>query len=196
MERLPYFPDQAIETLSKFAWLVLAGTREPVAFFGYPGLPSFLIPEGCRPVLLARPEEDVAAALEALAEELRAPKGARKAAETARPLRPSGKLTTHSLGEAVAALQPENAIIVDESATSGLPYFLASSGTPRHSYLGHTGGAIGQGLPSAAGAALACPDRRVIALQADGSGMYTVQALWTHAREGLNITSIICANRA
>ena len=96
----------------------------------------------------------------------------------------------------LASLQPENAIVVDEGATSGLPYFLAAQGAARHSYLSLTGGAIGQGLPCATGAALACPDRRVIALQADGSGLYTPQALWTQAREALDVVTVLCSNRS
>src|SRR5512144_999587 len=108
---------------------------------------------------------------------------------------PTGPLTVESLGQAIASLQPEGAIIVDEAATSGVPYFGLSRTAPRHSLLALTGGAIGQGLPCAVGAAIACPGRRVIAFQADGSAMYTLQALWTMAREQLDVTVVICANR-
>jgi acetolactate synthase-1/2/3 large subunit len=106
---------------------------------------------------------------------------------------PRGTLTPESLCQALAAVQPPDAIVVDEAATSGLP-FTFFGGDP-HTILGLTGGSIGQGLPCAVGAAVACPDRRVIAFEADGSGMYTVQALWTMAREGLNVTTLVCANR-
>jgi acetolactate synthase I/II/III large subunit len=196
VEKLPYFPEQAIEMLSRFAFLILAGTSEPVSFFGYPGIPSRLIPEGCAPVVLSRPDEDTVGALETLADRLNAGKDKGIAVQAGRPARPVGALTPRSLGEAVAALQPEGTIIMDEGATSGLPHFLASAGAPRFTYLTITGGAIGQGLPCATGAALACPDRKVVALQADGSGMYTLQALWTQAREGLDVTTIVCANRS
>ena len=195
VERIGYFPDQAAQTLAGTDLLVLAGSREPVTFFGYPDIPSRLAPEGCTVETLAQPEEDVAGAIAALADALGAPpRGA--VADPADLSRPSGELNPQTLGAALAALQPENAIVMDEGATSGLPHFLAASGAPPHTYLALTGGAIGQGLPCATGAAVACPDRKVIALQADGSGMYTLQALWTQAREGLDVVTILCANRA
>jgi len=108
---------------------------------------------------------------------------------------PSGKLDPTTIGAAIAALMPADCIVMDEAATTGLPFFGASLGAPPHTYLALTGGAIGQGLPCATGAAVACPDRKVIAFQADGSGMYTLQALWTHAREQLDIVTLICNNR-
>ncbi|MGA8059961.1 MAG: thiamine pyrophosphate-dependent enzyme, partial [Candidatus Binataceae bacterium] len=104
-------------------------------------------------------------------------------------------LDATTIGAAIAALMPEHAIVMDEAATTGLPFFGASLSAPAHTYLALTGGAIGQGLPCATGAAVACPERRVISFQADGSGMYTVQALWTQAREGLNVTTLLCNNR-
>jgi acetolactate synthase-1/2/3 large subunit len=193
--RLPYFPDQALDALAGNEIVILAGAKDPVSFFGYPGVPSRLVPAGTSVEVLARVEEDVSGALEALAEVLGAPKSVAVPA-TDPPSAPSGALTLASLGEALAALQPENAIIVDESATSGGPYGAVAPTARRHTCLMLTGGAIGQGLPTAVGAAVACPDRRVIALQADGSAMYTVQSLWTMAREGLNVTTILCSNRA
>ena len=193
--RLPYFPEQALEALTGTETIVLAGAKKPVAFFGYPGLPSVLVPKGCSVETLAKVEEDVTAALEALAEALGAPKAASMPA-TQLPAIPTGALNLASLGAAVAALQPDNAIIVDESATSGGPYGAMAPNARPHTCLALTGGAIGQGLPSATGAAIACPDRRVISLQADGSAMYTVQSLWTQARESLNITTVLCSNRA
>ncbi len=193
--KFPYFPEQGVELLSKVGRLVLAGATEPVAFFGYPNTPSRLTPSSCRISVLARPDHDAAGALEALASALGAgPNGAELA--TRASIEPAtGKLTPDALGRTLAALQPENAIVVDEAATSGAPWFGFASGALPHSSLGLTGGAIGQGLPNAVGAAIACPDRRVIALQADGSGMYTLQALWTAARESLDVKTIICANR-
>ncbi len=194
VEKLPYFPEQAIEALTKSTAVVLAGARAPVAFFGYPNLPSGLIPEGTAIETLATPEQESAAALEALAEYLGA------SAEVSlpiskRPALPTGKLDATTIGAAIAALMPENCIVMDEAATTGLPFFGASTGAPPHTYLALTGGAIGQGLPCATGAAVACLDRKVIAFQADGSGMYTLQALWTHAREQLDVVTLICNNR-
>jgi len=194
IERLPYFPDQAIEAIAKHDVIVLAGAVSPVSFFGYEGIPSSLVPPGAEVVTLSSPEADASAALESLADELGA--RASEAAAASRPDAPIGPLNPGSLGQALAAAQPEGAIVVDEGATSGMPYFLAAAGAPRHSYLGLTGGAIGQGLPCATGAAIGCPDRQVIALQADGSGAYTLQALWTQAREGLNVVTLLCSNRA
>jgi acetolactate synthase-1/2/3 large subunit len=195
VEKLPYFPEQALEMLSKYVVVVLAGALAPVAFFGYPNLPSSLIPEGCSCETLATPEQDTIAALEALADEIGAPAAAASAGKLNRPPRPTGKLDSATVGAALAAVLPENSIVMDEAATTGLPFFAASAGAPPHTYLALTGGAIGQGLPCATGAAVACPDRKVIAFQADGSGMYTLQALWTQAREGLNVTTLICNNR-
>jgi acetolactate synthase-1/2/3 large subunit len=194
VEKLPYFPEQALEMLSKHEAIVLACALAPVAFFGYPNLPSSLIPERCESESLATPEQDAIAALESLADQLGAPREA-ASSKLNRPPRPSGKLESTTIGAALAALMPENCIVMDEAATTGLPFFAASSAASPHTYLALTGGAIGQGLPCATGAAVACPDRKVIAFQADGSGMYTVQALWTQAREGLNVTTLICNNR-
>ena len=129
------------------------GTTEPVAFFGYPGLPSRLTPPGCRAVVLARTGEDVAGALESLAKHLGAPKSPALPG-LHRPPRPQGALTPQSLGEAIAAVQPEGAIVMDEGATSGFPYFAASAAVPRYTYLCHIGGALGGGLPCATGAAV------------------------------------------
>jgi acetolactate synthase I/II/III large subunit len=157
-------------------------------------LPSGLIPEGTAVETLATPEQESAAALEALAEYLRAGATAPTPASK-RPELPTGKLDATTIGAVIAALMPENCIVMDEAATTGLPFFGASTGAPPHTYMALTGGAIGQGLPCATGAAVACPDRKVIAFQADGSGMYTLQALWTHAREQLNIVTLICNNR-
>jgi acetolactate synthase-1/2/3 large subunit len=194
VEKLPYFPEQATEALAKSAAFILAGALAPVAFFGYPNLPSELVPAGRAIATLTTPEQDSAAALEALAEVI----GARAepaTPATRRPALPTGKLDATTIGAAIAALMPDNCIVMDEAATTGLPFFAASTGAPGHTYMALTGGAIGQGLPCATGAAVACPDRKVIAFQADGSGMYTLQALWTQAREELDVTTLICNNR-
>jgi acetolactate synthase I/II/III large subunit len=195
-ERLPYFPEQVVKTLEGVATLVRAGAREPVAFFGYPGGPSRLVPAGCVMLVLAEPAGDAAAALEALAEALGAPAAPPPPRRPEAPALPSGPLDVASLGRVFAALQPEGAIVVDEGATSGAACFGLAAAAPRHTWLALTGGAIGQGLPCAVGAALACPDRKVIALQADGGAMYTIQSLWTMAREQLDVVTVICANRS
>jgi acetolactate synthase-1/2/3 large subunit len=130
-----------------------------------------------------------------LAEELGSLPRVGAAPPSPRPPHPTGKLDATTIGAALAATMPENCIVMDEAATTGLPFFGASAGAPEHTYLALTGGAIGQGLPCATGAAVACPDRKVIAFQADGSGMYTLQSLWTQARERLDITTLVCNNR-
>ncbi len=193
--RLPYFPEQIGELLSGCVHLVVVGTREPVSFFGYPNGIARPAPESCHVHALAGAGDDVQGALDALAERLGAPAAASVREAGERPGPPSGALDAVTIGTAIAALQPEDAIVVDEAATTGFAYAALSEHCPPHSVLGLTGGAIGQGLPCATGAALACPERPVIAFQADGSAMYTVQSLWTQAREGLDVTTVICANR-
>ena len=194
VRKLPYLPEHAVEALSPYRHLVLVGTATPVTFFGYPGTPSSEVPPGTQVTVLAGPEQDVVLALEALADALGAPARATRPSPAATPA-PSGSLTPATIGAALAASQPEGAVIVDEGVTSNRAYFPLAAGSPRHTYLTLTGGAIGQGLPTAVGAAIACPDRRVIALQADGSALYTAQALWTMAREQLDVTVLLCANR-
>jgi acetolactate synthase-1/2/3 large subunit len=197
LTRLPYFPEDATAALAQASRLVLAGADEPVAFFGYPGLPSELVPPGMPVDTLADPAHDAANALERLADRLHAPAHAAPAVRGSVPASlPDGRLTLETIAATVAAGQPENAIVVDEGLTLSAFYVDASRGAPRHTYLALTGGAIGQGPPSATGAAIACPDRPVINLQADGSAMYTVQALWTQAREGLDVTTLVCSNHA
>ena len=195
---LPYFPEQATEALANVASLVLAGAREPVAFFAYPDQPSRLLPDGAALYTLADPEAgvDAALALEALAQELDAPAGVTPPRTMPGFLPSNRPLTPDTLCRAMAAFTPENAIIVNEAATTGFTWNTvhASNAAP-HTMFFITGGAIGQGLPNALGAALACPDRRVIAFQADGSGLYTLQALWSMARENADVTVVVCANR-
>src|SRR5205085_11363707 len=140
--------------------VILVGALSPVAFFGYPNLPSSLIPAGCLAETLATPEQDTIAAVEALADQIGASRSA-SGAQMKRPPRPTGKLDSATVGAAIAALMPENCIVMDEAATTGLPFFSASAGAPPHTYMALTGGAIGQGLPCATGAAIACPDRKV-----------------------------------
>jgi len=196
IERLPYFPDRVAASLAGLRTLVQAGAAAPVSFFGYGGTPSQLTPEGCALLPLASPEEDVEAALEALADALdAAPVSSVLGFDQEPPPAGEGELTIESVGPALAALQPEGAIIVDESGTTGAGYFHRSSGSPRHDYLALTGGSIGMGPPCALGAAIACPGRTVVNLQGDGGAMYTLQALWTQARESLHVVTLVCANR-
>jgi acetolactate synthase-1/2/3 large subunit len=194
VDRLPYFPEWVVSFLEGIQTLVLAGTTEPVSFFGYPGLPGRLTPQGCDVLTLATPEEDVEGALEALADTLDARAPAPTGAEE--PKLAGDELSADNVSTLLAMLQPEGAIIVDESATSGRAYFPAAAAAPRHSLLTLTGGSIGMGPACATGAALACPDRTVINFQGDGGAMYTLQALWTQAREQLHVVTLICANRA
>jgi acetolactate synthase-1/2/3 large subunit len=195
IERLPYFPDQAMTALSKFRSIVLAGARAPVAFFGYPGLPSDILSPDQRQTTLATPAGDIVPALEALAEALQAPHSGRLLSRQWLP-NPSGTLKPDTLSAVVASLLPEHAIVMDESNTSMGPFLAMSQSASPHTVLAQPGGAIGLGPPCATGAAVACPERPVINLQADGSAMYTLQALWTQAREQLAVTTIICSNRA
>ena len=196
LTRIPYPIDAARAALAGLDLFVIIGGREPVAFFGYPGKPSWLLPEACRVVTLARPGEDATGALETLAARLGAD---RQMAQKPRPAQaplPQGPLTDAALSAIAAALLPDEAIVVDEGLTSARGFYDLTEGGPRHDYLMCSGGAIGLGIPMSVGAAIACPDRKVIDLQADGSGMYTVQGLWTAARENLDIVFIILANRA
>jgi acetolactate synthase-1/2/3 large subunit len=195
VSRLPYFPEQAVEALSGADVVVLAGAIAPVAFFGYEGQPSLLASEQSI-ATLCRPDQDATRALEALAIAIDAPPGSGEMAPASVPDPPTGALDPVAVAAALARALPEGAIVVDEAATSGLAFFGASVGAARHTVLSLTGGAIGQGLPCATGAALACPDRKVVAFQADGSGQYTIQSLWTQAREGLDVTTLICSNRS
>ena len=200
VERLGYLAEAAAMQLAGAKHLILAGARPPVSFFAYPGQPSDLVPEGCDVHVLAEPG-GAAAALTALAGLVA--DGAEAVAESAprpprppRPPQPTGPLTGDRIAAAVGALLPEGAIVVDESNTAGPALPAATAGAPRHDWLTLTGGAIGQGLPAAVGAAVAAPQRPVLCLQADGSAMYTLSALWTQARENLDVTTVIYNNGA
>jgi acetolactate synthase-1/2/3 large subunit len=195
--RVPYPIDQALDVLKNVENLILIGAKAPVAFFAYPGKPGALTPDSCTVMTLAEPGDDLLHTLEVLADELGVGRTVKAdVAKLERPALPTGTLTPQTIAVALAALMPENAIICDESVTSGRNLFPLTRAVPRHDYLQLTGGAIGLGLPMAAGAAIACPHRKVICLEADGSGMYTVQALWTQAREELDIVTIVFANRS
>ena len=193
-ERIAYFGEAATAQLDGTRQLILAGAVAPVTFFGYPGKPSDLVPQGCAVHTLSGPV-GAAAALSALADRL-APDAVAEVAPATRPGLPSGPLTVLTSAEVLGALLPERAVVVDESNTSGFLLPQATGGAPAHDWLTLTGGAIGYGLPVAIGAAIAAPERPVLCLESDGSAMYTLSALWTHARERLNITTVVYANHA
>ena len=191
--RLPYFADEALRLTRRYKRVIVAGTRRPVAFFGYEGLPSYLIDDE-QTVMLAGSREDAVSALAALASDLGAPEWSAPTCGTPAAL-PTGILNAQSVSEIIAHVQPENCIVMDEALTVGEPYFDASRYAPHFTHLILTGGAIGEGPAAATGAAIACPDRRVINYQSDGCGAYTVQASWTQAREDLDIVTIVGSNR-
>jgi len=193
--RLAYLAEFAAMQLEPFRHLVIVDSKAPVSFFAYPGKASYLVPDGCEVSTLATDDEDVEAALESLADAVDAP-DAGVVDSGSQPERPTGALTVDTVAAAIGALLPEGAIVSDEAQTSGLSNPGATVYAPRHTWLCLTGGAIGQGLPVATGAAVAAPDRRVLALQADGSALYTIQSLWTQAREGLDVTTILYNNRS
>jgi acetolactate synthase I/II/III large subunit len=193
VQRLAYLAEFAAAQLAGVRHLILAGARSPVSFFAYPSLPGSLVPDGCEVHVLAEPGEDVAASLGALAEAA-APEARPVPQRPGRPPIPDGELTAQTAAAVIGALLPEGAIVCDEANTSGLHLPGATEGAPPHDWLTLTGGAIGQGLPLATGAAVACHDRPVLALEADGSALYTVTALWTQAREQLDVTTIIFGN--
>jgi acetolactate synthase-1/2/3 large subunit len=196
VNRLPYPVDQARAALESYQHIIMVGAAEPVAFFAYPDQPSRLAAEGSTCLELASAEEDLVGALERLAEGVGAGKLSPEHEPLERPSAPSGALASEKIATAVAHHLPENAIVVDESISTGRHFFPHTRTAPPHSWLQIIGGAIGTGLPLAVGAAVACPDQKVVALQADGSAMYTIQGLWTQAREGLDVTTVILSNRA
>lgn len=194
VERIAYLAELAGVQLADVEHLILVDCKAPVSFFAYPGKKSYLVPDSCKVLTLATPEQNTLASLDKLAKVLGATNATPVLQPAQRPGRPRGRLTAEKVCKAVGHLLPENAIIVDESITSGLMLSAMTAGAPRHDVITLTGGAIGQGLPNAVGAAIACPDRPVLALIGDGTAMYTNQALWTMAREKLNVTSIIFNN--
>jgi len=196
IQRLAYLAELAMQQLAGLRHLVLVDAKAPVSFFAYPNKPSVLVPDGCTVHTLATGREDAVAALEALADLVAAPAGGATRQAAGRPARPTGELTADSVSQTLGALLPEGAVVVDEANTSGLSAPVHTAGGPRHDWLCLTGGAIGYGLAAATGAALARPDRKVLALQADGSALYTIQALWTQAREGLDVVTVLLNNRS
>jgi acetolactate synthase-1/2/3 large subunit len=194
-DKLPYFGEQALKDLEGVDLMVLVSTQPPVAFFAYPDRPSVLVPEGSAVETLCGREVDAAAALTALADALGAP-SAGPVEAYAPPAAPAGRLDAWAIGASVARHMPTDAVISDDAVTAGLPIFTQTRAARAHDWLSLTGGAIGQGIPLAIGAAVACPDRKVLALTGDGAGMYTVQGLWTIMREKLDVTVVVFANHA
>lgn len=197
IERLGYLSEFMEIQLAGIRHLVIVDTGPPVGFFAYPGKASYLVPDGCDVIVIADPAEgvDAVTALEQLADIVAA--GVEPvAAPSSRPSLPTGALTGETIAAAVGALLPEGAVVCDEANTSGLWSAGATAGAPPHDWLTLTGGAIGLGMPLATGAAIGAPGRKVINLEADGSAMYTMQALWTQAREGLDVTTIVFNNRS
>ncbi|GAB1256245.1 acetolactate synthase large subunit [Aurantivibrio plasticivorans] len=195
-DRVEYFVEAAQAQFKDCQHVITVAAKSPVAFFAYPNRPSTPLPDGCTTDALAGLDEDVFTALDDLVEALGAQKISPRIQEVITPdLMTGNSLSAKSIGYAVGNMLPENAIVVDEAATSGGPSTGLTQGSAMHDWLQLTGGSIGYGLPVATGAAIACPDRSVICLHGDGGAMYTIQSLWTQARENLNVVNIIFANR-
>jgi acetolactate synthase-1/2/3 large subunit len=194
--RIPYFVEKAVEFLQGYEQFILVGAQVPVAFFAYPGKPSILVPENSDIKTLSTVDNCAASALKLLADRLTAPPepGGRQA--RIKLTLPTGALTPQAIGKSLNILLPEQAILSDEGITCGLDIYNCTQSAAPHDWLTLTGGAIGQGLPLSLGAAVACPDRKVVALQADGSAMYTIQALWTMAREKSDVAVVLLNNRS
>ena len=195
VERIQYPVDVALRQLQDVRHIILVGTDAPVAFFAYPDRPSVLVPEGCRVHHLADIDHDHLAVLQSLVDELDA-HDAPELENRDPPDLATGSLTTEAIARALGHHMPENAILVDESVTSGRGFMPFTRNAAPHEWLALTGGSIGYGLPCATGASLACPDRKVICTEGDGSAMYTIQALWTQAREGCDVVTILFNNRS
>src|SRR3954470_15994085 len=195
IDRIPYVIEQALPILKDFRHILLVEAADPVAFFAYPNKPSILRPEGCTAHRMTENGEDSVAALEALGSAVGARAADAKPQKLAEIGKPTGALTHASIAQAIAMAIPENAILVDESLTTGRGFFPPTAAAAPHDWLQNMGGSIGFSTPVATGAAVACPDRKVICMVGDGSAMYTLQSLWTQARENLDITTIVFANR-
>jgi acetolactate synthase-1/2/3 large subunit len=195
-ERLPYFAELAVETLKDVDLLLLAGTKPPVAFFAYPNTPGAFTPKSARTLNLGGPDTDSADAIARLVDWLDAPV-APASTNWARAEAATGdKFNPHTIGQSLAHYLPEGALISDDGVTSGAPIYDALTSAARHEWLGHTGGAIGQGTPVATGAAVARPDVKTVCLAGDGAAMYTIQSLWTMARENLDVLTLVFVNNA
>lgn len=196
LERIPYAVGLAVEYLKNFKHIITVETTEPIAFFSYPDKPSLLKAPGTSVHTLVDIGEDSAAGLEMLVHALGAGNAAPLIQQRAEAIAPTGALTPATIAQALAAALPEHCILVDESLTTGRETMGLTVGAAPHDLINNMGGSIGYGTPVATGAALACPDRRVFCMVGDGSAMYTIQSLWTQAREGLDVTTIIFANNS
>lgn len=194
-ERMQYFAEGAMADLEGSDLMILAGTSAPVAFFSYPGKPSLLVPEGCDVIALGDAGSDSAQTLASLADQMSA-EDAAPVSPLVVPDAPSGELTAQAVGQSLARHMPENALVSDDGVSNGLMSYLPTQTAQPHDWMMLTGGAIGQGMPLALGAALAAPQRKVICLSGDGAGMYTNQALWSMAREGADVTTIVFVNHS
>ena len=195
--RIPYVVEKAVEVLKEFDTIIVIGARRPVAFFAYPNKPGVLTQDNTNFIELASLSDDITGMLEELSDKIGIANNVPTTmSELKIPEIPSGPINPSSLGMVLGALIPENAIVVDESVTTGREFFAQTSGSLPHTWLNNCGGSIGFGMPVAIGAAVACPDQKVISLEGDGSAMYTVQSLWTMARENLDITVLIFANQS
>ena len=194
INRVPYPIDIALKELEPYRKVVLVGARAPIGFFAYPGKPAVLTREGCEIVELAGASGDLDAVLDALVSATGADDCEPVLAERKEVDMPTGKNNPDTIAQALAATIPQDAIVVDESLTTGRAFFPDTAGTPPHTWINNCGGSIGYSLPVSIGCAVACPDRKVMALVGDGSAMYTVQSLWTMAREELDITVLIMSN--
>ena len=196
VERIPYFAEQIVAFLQGIEQIILVGSKPPVSFFAYPGKPSWCAPESCTFNHLAQAHEDGVRALQDLADALGAPAEPAVRMTLALPALPAGTLNAMSVAQIIAHFTPDNAVYAEEAATCGLPLLMNLARARPHTHLPLAGGSIGQGLPLAVGAALAAPERKVVCPHGDGGAAYTLQALWTMAREKLDVTTVIYANRS
>lgn len=194
LEKLPYFAEVAIKFLAEVEHLILVGAAAPVSFFAYPNVPSQMHAAGCEIFTLSENGDDVHGCLDALIAELGAAEQVAEKAAALPPPLPTGELNAVTLGQSIGHQLPAGTIIVDDGATSGIPVYMGTANAPAHDWLALTGGAIGFGLPCSIGAAIAAPGRKVLCLVGDGSAMYMNQALWTMAREQLDVTAVIFNN--
>ena len=189
--------EKALQMLDNAGQLILIGSKPPVAFFGYPDKPSLLYKEGTFMSTLVKVDEDIHSALKDLVDELGAVNSLPAfIAKLERPEYPTGNISKEKIAQVIGAVLEENTIVVDESVTTGRDFFPVTAGAPPHDWLNNRGGSIGYGMPVSIGASIACPDRKVLLLEGDGSGMYTIQSLWTMVRENLDIIILIFANRS
>jgi acetolactate synthase-1/2/3 large subunit len=195
-ERMQYFGEMALANLQGMDLMVLVSTKTPAAFFAYPGAPSVLVPKGCAVEVLSQPHEDGEFSLQALADAFAAAPQPKLVPLKIDDACPMGVLSPATIGMSAARHMPENAIVSEDAVTAGLPVYAQTYSARPHDWLFLTGGAIGQGIPAAIGAAIAQPQRKVVCLTGDGAAAYTAQGLWTLVREKLDVTVVVFANRA